>query len=215
MFERRSPLAGHLDAGGRDGFDGGRRLRLGEVRDTSLVQIGTWPAVRSACAAAIARICGCDPPASPRVAAARGAHRLYRIASEELWIATSDPRLPAVLEREVGATGSAVTVLTEARVRLAIDGNAARALLSRLVPLDLRDASFPVGAFAQTGVHHAPALLDRIGAERYDLYVLTTYAGSTWEWMLDQALPFGYDLHVTTAADRSPSTTSDITRDLQ
>ncbi len=203
MFERTTSLAGCLDAGGRDGAEGGRRLRIGEVRGTSLVQVGTWTEVHAACAASLARVCGCDPPASPRVATDRGAHRLYRIAPDQWWIATHDEDLPATLEREIGAAGGAVTVLSDARVRLAIDGVAAKALLSRLVPLDLRDAAFPVGAFAQTGVHHAPALLDRIGAARYDLYVLTTYAVSTWEWTLDQALPFGYDVVVTAAADRS------------
>jgi sarcosine oxidase subunit gamma len=213
MFERTSSLAGRLDTGGRDGAEGGRRLRIGEVRGTSLVQVGTWPAVRAACTAAVVRVCGCEPPASPRLATDRGAHRLYRIAPDQLWIATHDPGLPATLEREIGATGGAVTVLTDARVRLAIDGVAAKALLSRLVPLDLRDASFPVGSFAQTGVHHAPAVLDRVGAARYDLYVLTTYAVSTWEWTLDQALPFGYDVVVADAADRSRPPTS-TTRDL-
>lgn len=208
MFERRSSLPEWPDAGGRDGVDGDRRLRIGEVRGTSLVQIGWWPAVRAACAAAVVRACGCEPPASPRAATDRGAHRLYRIAPDQIWVATHDPGLPAALLREVGATGSAVTLLTDARVRLAIDGSAAKALLSRLVPLDLRDASFPVGAFAQTGVHHAPVLLDRIGAERYDLYVLSTYAVSTWEWALDQALPFGYDLRAADAADRSHPPTS-------
>ena len=208
MFERRAALAECLDAGGRDGSDGARRLRIGEVRGTSLVQIGTWPSVHAACAAAIARVCGCDPPESPRVATDRGVHRLYRIAPDQFWVATHDPDVSATLAREVGATGSAVTVLTDARVRVAIDGIAAKPLLSRLVPIDLRDASFPVGSFSQTGVHHAPALLDRIGTDRYDLYVLATYAVSTWEWTLDQALPFGYDVHVTDAANRSRPPTS-------
>ncbi len=129
MFERTSSLAGRLDTGGRDGAEGGRRLRIGEVRGTSLVQVGTWPAVRAACTAAVVRVCGCEPPASPRLATDRGAHRLYRIAPDQLWIATHDPGLPATLEREIGATGGAVTVLTDARVRLAIDGVAAKALL--------------------------------------------------------------------------------------
>ena len=205
MFERRAALAECLDAGGRDGSDGARRLRIGEVRGTSLVQIGTWPSVRRDCGEAVARLCGCEPPASPRLATHRGVNRLYRIAPDQIWVATADPQLPARLEQAIGTAGGTVTVLTDARVRLTVDGIAASALLSRLVPLDLRDASFPVGTFAQTGVHHAPALLDRIGAERYDLYVLATFAVSTWEWTLDQALPFGYDLQVADAAERSQS----------
>ena len=52
MAERRSALASVLAKGGRDGADGTRRLRLGEIRGWSLVQVAAFPARREAAATA-------------------------------------------------------------------------------------------------------------------------------------------------------------------
>ena len=194
MFERRSPLAAHLADGGRDGVDGGRRLRLGEIGGWHLVQVGELRRSREKFRAAFEAACGCAPPGSARVVTRFDAHRLYRVAADQTWIVTADARLPAALVRALAPDAGTSTVLTHARCRLAIDGDAATSLLGHLVPVDLRDRNFPVGAFAQTSVHHTPVLLERVGARRYEMYVLRTFAASTWEWIIDSALPYGYDL---------------------
>ena len=195
MFERRSPLAAHLADGGRDGVDGGRRLRLGEIGGWHLVQVGALRRSREKFRAAFEAACGCAPPSSARVVTCFGAHRLYRIAADQTWIVTADARLPAALARVLAPDAGTSTVLTHARVRLAIEGKAAALLLTHLVPIDLRDRNFPVGAFAQTGLHHTPVLLERSGSQRYELYVLHSFAVSAWVWIIDSALPYGYDLH--------------------
>ncbi|HVC02328.1 MAG TPA: sarcosine oxidase subunit gamma family protein [Steroidobacteraceae bacterium] len=196
MFEQRSPLATHLAAGGRDGAGGGRGLRIGEVRGFQLLQIGVLRGSGAALGAAIEAACGCAPPDSARLVSVCGAHRLYRIAADQFWIASADPQLPPALERLVTPQLGTLTVLTHARIRLAIEGAAAAALLAKLVTVDLRPKALPVGAFAQTAVHHAGVLLEHGGVQRYELYVLHTYAASTWDWILDAAMPYGYDLHV-------------------
>lgn len=194
MFERHSPLATHLATGGRDGADGGRGLRIGEMRGWHLLQIGVLRRSDAALNTAIEAACGCAPPVSPRLVSICGAHRLYRIAPDQFWIASGDSRLPPVLERLVTPQLGTVTVLTHARIRLAIEGAAAAALLAKLVSVDLRPKALPVGAFVQTAVHHTGVLLERSEEQRYELYVLHTYAASTWEWILDAALPYGYDV---------------------
>lgn len=199
MFERRSPLAPHLAGGGRDGADGRRSMRIGEARGWHLIQIGAHRRSRAALAAAVGRLCGCALPSSPRIVTACGAHRLYRIAADQYWIVTHDAAVTAALARAITPDVGASTALTHARVRLVIEGAAATALLARIVPIDLRSAALPVGSFAQTGVHHAGVLLERSDAQRYELYVLRTYAVSTWEWILDSAMPYGYDVHVAQA----------------
>lgn len=73
-------------------------------------------------------------------------------------------------------------------------GGAAREVLERGIALDLHPTVFAVGHFAQTGLHHVPVLLERVGEQRYALYVPTTWAVSVWEWLADAALPFGYDI---------------------
>lgn len=194
MFERRSPLAAHLAGGGRDGADAQRRLRLGEIHGWHLLQVGALRHAGAAIGAAFEAVCGGPPPASPRLVSHCGAHRLYRIAADQYWILTPEPQLPAALAAALAPQVATSTVLTHARVRLAIEGQAAASLLTHLVPIDLREKNFPVGAFAQTGLHHTPVLLERSAAQRYELYVLHTFAVSAWEWIIDSALPYGYDL---------------------
>ncbi len=193
MFERRSPLAAHLARGGRDGADGRRALRISEVAGWHLVQIGVFHRSRAPLAAAVEALCGCALPTSPQLVTRAGAHRLYRIAEDQYWLVTEDPAAPPALARAIAPEVAAITPLDHARIRLVIEGAAAAALLARIATIDLRPAAFPVGCFAQTGVHHAGVLLERSGAERYELYVLSTYAESTWEWIVDAALPYGYD----------------------
>jgi methylglutamate dehydrogenase subunit D len=205
VFEHRSPLAAHLTAGGRDGADGRRALRIGEVGGWQLLQIGVFSGSRAAVEAAVEKACGCTLPTSPRFVTASGAHRLYRVAEDQYWLLTRDPAVPPALARTIAPQAAAITTLGHARIRLVIEGPAATALLARLVTIDLRYAEFPAGSFAQTGVHHAGVLLERIGAERYEMYVLRTYALSTWEWIVDAAKPYGYDLAAAHAGTRTIS----------
>jgi len=194
VFELRSPLATHLTVRGRDGADGRRAVRIGELVGWHLVQIGVFDRSRAALAVAVEELCGCALPTSPRLVTGSPAHRLYRIAEDQYWLVTQDPAAAPALARAIAPQVATITPLNHARIRLVIEGEAAAALLARLVTIDLRPAAFPAGCFAQTGVHHAGVLLERSGAERYEMYVLRTYAVSTWEWIVDAAMSYGYDI---------------------
>ncbi|HEY1491747.1 MAG TPA: hypothetical protein VGF35_03905, partial [Steroidobacteraceae bacterium] len=60
MFERRSPLARQLTGGGRDGLDGRRGLRIGEIGGWELAQLAVFAGQEAAMAAAIAPVLGAD-----------------------------------------------------------------------------------------------------------------------------------------------------------
>jgi heterotetrameric sarcosine oxidase gamma subunit len=65
-------------------------------------------------------------------------------------------------------------------------------LLARLAPLDVSLPAFPVGTFAQTGIHHVGVLLRRISAEIFEILIPVTWAATIWELIGDAAAPFGY-----------------------
>ena len=194
MFRRHSPLHERIAAGGRAGVAGGRGLRLGVLHDWQLVQIGTFGRSPTALDAALIRVLGGLLPTSTSVVQHTGAHRLYRIAADQYWIVTPDAALPEALAETVPANAGSVTRLSDARVRISIEGPAATALLGKVVSVDLRARAFPVGSFAQTGLHHVSVLLERLGPEQFELYALRTYAASTWDWLIDAALPYGYEV---------------------
>jgi methylglutamate dehydrogenase subunit D len=194
VFERASALEEAIAMGGRAGSTGATALRMGMRRDWQLVQLGTYGARTEALNATLRATLGVALPVSTSEVLRHGRHRLYRLAADQYWIVTDDAAVPAALARAVPADIASLTVLSHARVRIALQGSAAVALLGKLVSVDLRPQSFAVGRFAQTGLHHVGVLLERLGADSFELYVLRTYATSTWEWMIDAALPFGYEV---------------------
>ena len=66
---------------------------------------------------------------------------------------------------------------------------------------DLHPSVFRVGDFAQTALHHTGILLERCAESRYELFASRTYSASIWEWIIDAALPFGYDVRVEDIGD--------------
>jgi sarcosine oxidase subunit gamma len=84
-------------------------------------------------------------------------------------------------------------------VCLRLEGPAVREVLANHVALDLDFREFPAGRFAQTGLDHAAVLLDRRADECFELYLLSTFAASAWDLLVDSALPYGYSLAVLSA----------------
>jgi methylglutamate dehydrogenase subunit D len=197
MFEPRSPLAVQLRAGGGDGLDGRRALRISEVSGWQLAQVGVFAGREAQLAAALAPVLGAaELPAQAAVAWHGAAAAVYRLSPEAFWIVTTQPKVISGLGRAVTADVGTVTDLSHGRVRLALQGPQARAVLAAGISVDLHPRSFAVGAFAQTALQHAAVLLERCAPDRYELYVLRTFAVSVWEWLLDAALPVGYEIGV-------------------
>ena len=193
MLERTSAIAANLAAGGRDGADGRRLLSIGEVRGWELAQLGVFAGREAEFAAAVGELLAAPLPSAGIVSAAGGA-RVYSIARDQYWVVSADAALAGELAGRVDPTVGTVTSLSHARVRIAIRGASARAVLGKLLSIDLHPEVFTVGRAQQTGLHHTGALCERSAADRYELYVLRTYAVSSWECIVDAALEFGYEV---------------------
>ena len=73
---------------------------------------------------------------------------------------------------------AAVTDQSDGWCHLRLNGPAAEAALARLVPLDLRVASFPEGATARSLIGHMPLSITRIGPQIFYLMVFRSMAAS-------------------------------------
>jgi sarcosine oxidase subunit gamma len=191
MPERRSVLARHLGAGGREAVDGSRAIVLGELRGWHLCQLAAFAGTDDALRAQVHSLGVPGLPRDSQRVTTAGDTRLYRLGpARYLWAASSDELMQRVARELDPLTGS-LTFLSGARVRLLVEGPAAALLLQRGIALDLHPPVFAVGHFAQTALHHVPVLLERSADLRYELQVPTTWAVSVWEWLSDAALPFG------------------------
>jgi sarcosine oxidase subunit gamma len=193
MFERTSAMAANLAAGGRDGADGGKLLAIGEVRGWHLVQLGVFAGREAEFAATVDPILATPLPQSGAVHSSARV-RVYSIARDQYWVVGADAALADELAAAVDPAVGTVTSLSHSRVRIAIRGRAARAMLAKLLSIDLDPTIFTVGQVQETGLNHTGVLCERSAEDRYDLYVLSTYAVSTWECMVDAALVYGYEI---------------------
>jgi methylglutamate dehydrogenase subunit D len=200
MFESRSPLEGRLAVGGRDGIDGARALRITEIRGWYLTQLGVFRDGASALAPPVPSLPSSVLPPPNGEVTVSGPHRLYRIAADQYWVISLEEGPGRALEQAVPPDSGTVTVLSGARICLRLEGAAAGDMLAHQVALDLDLTQFPAGRFAQTGLYHTGMLLDRRGRERFELYVLGTFAASIWDVLIDTALPYGYEVGVESAA---------------
>lgn len=76
-------------------------------------------------------------------------------------------------------TDAAVIDLTDGWVGMTLAGAAAVEVLARLVPMDLRPATFGEGATARTLLNHVPALILRRGGD-FEILVPASYARTAW-----------------------------------
>jgi sarcosine oxidase subunit gamma len=195
MLRRQSALAEALRRGGRDGSGNARRLRLGEIRGWSLVQVAAFAATLAELERIVQPLLGADLPTRVGEAVAAGGRVLLKTGAAQFWIVGPDgDTLATDLQAAVAPTIGAVTPLSHSRTRMFLEGTAARDVLAKGIPLDFHPEVFRVGHFALTGLHHTPVLVHRSGENRYELYAMRTFAQSVWDWLADAALPFGYDI---------------------
>jgi len=178
-----------------EGTDADPTVRLGEVVNTQLLHIGAYPGGSARVVTGASAVLGGALPDSPVRTVTAGNHRVFRIAPDQFWVlGGADPTLEARLRTAIPADAGCVTSLEGARTHLFVEGPRARDLLGGLVPIDLHPTVFPVGGFAQTGIHHVAGLLLRASENRYEYFALRTFAAFTWEVLVDAARPFGYEI---------------------
>ena len=197
MLARQSALASALAKGGRDGADGKRRCRLGEVRGWLLLQVAGFPATIGEVERVLPALLGAPLPKSLGETVAVGAGRIFRTGPEQFWI-TGPPDdsvdVEARLRQAIPPMIGAVTPLSHSRTRIVLEGECARAVLAKGIPLDFDPAVFRIDQAALTGLHHTPVLIHRSGPDRYEIWAMRTFALSAWEWLADATLEFGYDV---------------------
>lgn len=197
MLEPKSALAGALAQSGRDGADGRRRCRLGELRGYVLLQVAGFPATIAEVERVLPAVLGAPLPKTLSETVAVGAGRVFRTGPEQFWIVgptENGDGAEAQLRRAIPPAVGAVTSLSHSRTRIVIEGSCARDVLRKGIPLDFDPDVFRVDQAAFTGLHHTPILIHRAGADHYEIYAMRSFALSVWEWLTDAALEFGYDI---------------------
>jgi methylglutamate dehydrogenase subunit D len=196
VFEPRSALHDALLRGGRDGEEGARALHIGELCGWTLLEVSSFAGTEAQLAVALRPLLGELPSRSGIAIRARHGLLLKVGNGQYLFIGQSTENLLPALQGAVTPEIGSVISLTHGRTCIVVEGSAARDALARELSVDLHPQVLREQGFVLTGLQHTPALIYRASANRYELYVLRTYALSIWEVLVDTALPFGYDIGV-------------------
>lgn len=185
MTERVSALKACYHPG-RFGEPGEAGITLAEVRDLCLHQIAAWPESIDTVAGLVAGWAGADYAPGPRTASTGSRGALLRVESLKWWLYGVEAR---GLDPKQGVTLD----LSHSRTHLRISGPRARTCLNRLLPLDLRDRSFPLDSVATSAMHHVAVTLWR-SRNGYELFLPRGFAVSLWEVLLETAIQFGLEI---------------------
>jgi sarcosine oxidase subunit gamma len=167
------------------------------VRGWRLIQLAAFPKTIADVERAARALLGVDPPAHGGSAVTAEKCLLMRTGPEIFCIVSPESEdVAAALRAVVEPDSGTVTPLSYSRTRIYIEGAEASKVLSTSIALDFHRSAFPVGHFAMTGLHHTAVLVHRTAEERYELYVLRSFALWTWDWLTDAALQFGYEIGV-------------------
>jgi heterotetrameric sarcosine oxidase gamma subunit len=187
MADRVSALAGHY----RPGHQGDAErsgVVLEEVADLVLHQIAAWPESIDAVGKALAKAVGAraDAAAGPGTSTAGDGGAMLRIEPMKWWLVG--------VEAPTFDAEQAMTLdLSHSRTRLRVTGDDAAEFLNRHLPLDLREASFPVGSVASSATHHVGVTLWR-SADGYELFIPRGFALALWEGFVESAAQFGLEI---------------------
>lgn len=197
MPDIRSALKSGYPAPGHYGREDSFGVTLREVLSRDLAQVAAWRDSHEAVADRLAKLLDCPVPNGGRRAVSGRQVTIFQVAPGRYWIAA--PRGEGIFGRLADAIPielGAVTELGHSRCAIRISGPASRAVLARGFALDLEPEAFPAGSFAQTQVHHIPALIHRPGddPDLFEVLVMRTYGLSFWEWLFETAQSFGCTL---------------------
>ncbi len=199
----RSPFEGHV-AGAQASATGHIGVSLRAETLPGVLLMATWPAATADLERALAsglELLARAPPGRTGQVIELAQGLLMRTGPHEfMLVCRSGVPTAADARNYVPADVGSVTDLGHARCRIRIEGDRCQATLSKLFALDLREAKFPVGELRLTGHHHVPCSLHRRGADRFDIYVFTTYAHDQLTTLLDAAREFGVSLELGASA---------------
>lgn len=157
------------------------RVTIDEIEIGHLTQLAGWSTFESA-AERLLQSLGLALPIDYRTPVRAGETTAWRVAPDRVLVhSAAEPGLAS-------SQDVAVLDLSQARVCLSVTGPGAAGLLSRVVALDFSETAFPIGTFAQTGLHHVGVLIERTGRERFLVFIPTTWARSLTELLIDHLL---------------------------
>ena len=158
-------------------------ITLTEIPDLILWQLAAWPDTLASLSKHVATKQGITAVPGFGQSQSNGDVSMLRIEPLKFWLVGASPD-------DCDPQQGAVLDLSHSRTHVRLSGDKATAVLNSYLPLDLREASFPVGSVASTAFHHVGVTLWR-SPQGYDLFIPRGFAVSLWELLVEASEQYG------------------------
>ena len=152
---------------------------LSEMSVGPITSLSPWAGKTKALSTALKKAHGMAFPAPNRVTARDGIRAIWSGRDQAFLVGVAP-------DTSLGAY-AALTDQSDGWAVLRLEGQGGEAVLARLIPLDLRLASFAIDHCARSSLQHISALLVRTGAETIEIMVMRSFAMTAWH-ELQQAM---------------------------
>jgi sarcosine oxidase subunit gamma len=194
MVDQLSPLQPVYHAGSHGNFADGAGVILSETQPGSIVQVAAWPGKAAALIAAVKKAAGLALPDGAGGGVATSEKAAFGIAPGKFLVVDQAEGLGAALSAAVKPETGTVTDLSHGRTALRIAGGRAEWVLAKFFAIDFSLAAFPIGAGRATNHHDIFALIQRSGAEQFDVYVYRSFARAFWTALCHASEEVGYEV---------------------
>lgn len=149
-----------------------RGVELSALPGDPITSVAPWPGQEKKLSAALKKAVGAAFPAPGESVPGKGGILCLWAGRDMAFVIGALPDGAA----EALAPLAALTDQTDGWAGLRLSGPAAEAVLARLVPLDLREAGFAIGATARSTLNHMPLLIWRAGPAEFHLRTFRSMA---------------------------------------
>jgi len=168
-------------------------IQITELLGQGLVRL-QGPGADMAFNASVAESIGICLPQTPCTSTGSDELRCLWLNPREWLLITSETEeisLTQKLDACCGDYNALVTLNTDTRCGMRIEGDAAEQLLAKGCTLDFHPSGFPVGKCTITRFNSLPVILLRTTNTCFDFYVDRALVEHAWHWLVDASIEFG------------------------
>ena len=194
MAERLSPLAGVFRPGSHGRIMDGIGVVLSQPRPQAIMQVAAWRGREKALMATVARVAGLELPDGAGAGVVMADRAAFGFAPGRFLLVADQAETLSGLRDAVDADTGTVTDLSHGRTAIRIAGPRAEWVLAKFFALDFSLPAFPLHAGRATVHHDIFALIQRTGADAFDVYVFRSFARSFWTALCHASEEVGYEV---------------------
>jgi heterotetrameric sarcosine oxidase gamma subunit len=194
MVDQLSPLGLAWRPGAHGHVAEGIGVSLIETQPASIVQLAAWPGRQRQMLEAIGSIAGFPLPDGAGAGFANGTVSAFGFAPGRFLVVHQEDDLSGRFASAIASDVGVVTDLSHGRTAIGIAGTRAEWVLSKLFAVDFSSPALPVGCGISTAHHDIAAQIQRIGDNRFDLYVFRSFARSAWKLLCRSSEEVGYEV---------------------